>query len=192
MGRLDTQKGIERLYGAAMELRRQNVEIDWRIIGSEVVSDKPEKSWTSRFEAIGIPIRPPIYSSDKITEELANADVLVLPSRWEGAPLTILEAQRLGCVPIAAAVGATGELIEDGVDGTLLKSSDDWALTLDLAAMLQRLSTDRDELTRLSVGAAARTAAVSWKTNVSPLVRQLELWFPKRWNADAHSKASAG
>lgn len=187
MGRLDTQKGIERLYGTAVELRRRNVEIDWRIIGSEVVSEKPENSWTSRFEAIGISIRPPIYSSDKITDELTKADVLVLPSRWEGAPLTILEAQRLGCVPVVAAVGATGELIEDGVNGVLLNAPDDWAMTLDLAAVIQRLATNREELARLSIGAADRAANASWRTSVVPLVKQLERWFPKRWNGDTQS-----
>lgn len=185
MGRLDSQKGIERLFGAAVELRRRNVEIDWRIIGSEVVSDKHKKSWTSQFEAIGISIQSPIYSSDKITEELAKADVVVLPSRWEGAPLTILEAQRLGCVPVVAAVGATGELIENEVDGVLLDASDDWAMTLDLVSVLQRLSSNREDLTRLSIGAAARAVDASWQKNILPLVKQIERWFPKRLNGNA-------
>lgn len=180
MGRLDKQKGIERLYGAAVELWQRNVGVDWQVIGSEVVSDSGRNSWTSQFEGIGIPILPPIYSADKVTEQLAKADVLVLPSRWEGAPLTILEAQRLGCVPIATAVGATGELIEDGVDGILLKSSDDWALTLELAGTLQQLSIDRQQLVRLSSGGARRTVSSSWQTNVIPLVRHLERWFPDR------------
>jgi hypothetical protein len=90
-----------------------------------------------------------------------------------------------------AAVGATGELIEDGVDGALLGSSDDWALTSELATVLQQLSTNREDLARLSSGAAARAASVSWQTNVAPLVKQLELWFPKRWNADAQSPSKA-
>lgn len=183
MGRLDTQKGIERLYGAAVELRRRNVEIDWRVIGSEIMNDSPDKSWTSRFAEIGITIRPPIYSADKITEELAKADVLILPSRWEGAPLTILEAQRLGCVPITAAVGATDELIKNGVDGVLLHSQDDWALTRDIADMLQQFSMNRGELMRLSGGAAVRASSVSWRKNTVPLCKQLEAWFPKRWKA---------
>lgn len=185
MGRLDTQKGIERLYGAAVELRNRHVNIDWRIIGSEVVNDKSGESWTSRFESIGVAIRPPMYSAEKITEELTKADVLVLPSRWEGAPLTILEAQRLGCVPVVAAVGATNELIDDSIDGVLVKSSDDWAMTRDLASALELLASDRAELSRLSEGASARVAGVSWKENVAPLVKQLRLWFPTRWQAAA-------
>jgi hypothetical protein len=53
--------------------------------------------------------------------------------------------------------------------------------------VLQQLSTNREDLARLSSGAATRAASVSWQTNVAPLVKQLELWFPKRWNADAQS-----
>jgi glycosyltransferase involved in cell wall biosynthesis len=185
MGRLDTQKGIERLYTAARELQQRDVVIDWQIIGSEVVSDNPEHSWTSRFEDIGIQIRPAIYAAEKLTDELSRADVLVLPSRWEGAPLTILEAQRLGCVPIATAVGAVSELINHGVDGVLLDASDDWGVACDLTAVLQRLASNREELAQLSIGASSRAATVSWTTNIAPLVRQFEAWFPQRWNAMA-------
>lgn len=180
MGRLDTQKGIERLYGAALELRRRTVEIDWQVIGSEVVNDAAKTPWTARFEAIGITIRPPMYAADRITEQLAAADVLVLPSRWEGAPLTIIEAQRLGCVPIAADVGAASELIENGIDGILLAPSDDWALTLDFVAALENLSANREDVARLAAGAATRAASASWHRNVAPLVRQLEQWYPDR------------
>lgn len=182
MGRLDTQKGIERLYGAAVELARRHVDIDWRIIGSEVISDSGENSWTARFQKIGIQIQPPIFSADKITAEFSKADVFVLPSRWEGAPLTILEAQRLGCVPLAAAVGATDELIDHDKDGILLRSQDDWGLTLDLVRELGKLSANRDELTRLSIAAADRTRAMSWLSHIAPLAKQIETWFPKRWN----------
>lgn len=185
MGRLDMQKGIERLFGVATELRHLQVPIDWQVIGSEVVSEDPGDSWTARFEAIGISIRPPIYPAEKITDELAKADVLVLASRWEGAPLTILEAQRLGCVPIVTAVGATGELVADGIDGILLDAKDDWGLTLQFVATLQRLSTDRAELACLSARAARRVASTSWQGNIAPLARQLAQWFPSRWNPTA-------
>lgn len=188
MGRLDAQKGVERLYGAALELRRREVPIDWRVVGSEVLAEQGQDSWTARFARIGIAVQPPIFAEAKITEQLAEADVLVLPSRWEGAPLTILEAQRLGCVPVVVAVGATGELIEGDVDGVLVEPSDDWAVTLGIADSLQKLAAGREDLARLSAGAVERARHASWTASVAPLAAQLRRWFEKRWRDGADER----
>ena len=50
----------------------------------------------------------------------AWADAVLLPSRFEGVPLIVLEAQRFGCAVVATDVGATAEAIEDGADGFLV------------------------------------------------------------------------
>jgi glycosyltransferase involved in cell wall biosynthesis len=115
----------------------------------------------------------------------------VVPSRWEGAPLTILEAQRLGCVPVAAAVGAVGELIAHGRDGVLLDAADDWSVASALAAVVERLAADREALARLSAGAASRAAAASWARSIAPLAGHLEAWFPQRWSGTAERAAAA-
>ncbi|MDN3719236.1 glycosyltransferase family 4 protein [Roseibium salinum] len=106
LGRLDRQKGIERIFfAAARTLQRRGVQLDWRIIGSDVMDSGAGGSWKERFEEIGIQVEPPVYDSRRLSKLMAWADVFVLPSRWEGAPLTIIEAQRLGCVPVATNVG---------------------------------------------------------------------------------------
>jgi glycosyltransferase involved in cell wall biosynthesis len=161
------------------------------VIGSEVVSEADGPSWIEWFEEIGISIQPAIYAADKLTEELSAADVLVLPSRWEGAPLSILEAQRLGCVPVAAAVGAVGELITHGRDGILLEGADDWSVASALAAVVERLAADRETLAQLSAGAASRAAVASWARSIAPLAGQLQAWFPQRWSGAAKRPTAA-
>ena len=52
-------------------------------------------------------------------EFMCAADVLVLPSRTEGMPLTILEAMALKTPVVASNVGGIPELIDDGVTGIL-------------------------------------------------------------------------
>jgi hypothetical protein len=156
------------------------VRVDWRIIGSDVIDAGAGGSWQTRFEDIGIQVESPVYSSRDLNKAFAWADVVVLPSRWEGAPLTILEAQRLGCVPIATAVGAVGELIEHGVDGLLIRATDDGAVTRELAAAIERLAGDPAELRRMAETAAERNATRGWDQTVEPLMRQLAAWFPDR------------
>ena len=95
-------------------------------------------------------------------------------------------------MPVVAAVGATGELIADGQDGILLAARDDWDLTLQFAATLQRLCDDRAELERLSTIGAARVSTVSWQANVAALAAQFALWFPTRWKGGpAHAATMA-
>ncbi len=180
LGRLDAQKGIERLFATVRDLRQQSVPIEWKIIGSDVMDTGAGGSWKERFAEIGVHVDAPVYSSRHLNKAFAWADVVVLPSRWEGAPLTIIEAQRLGCVPIATAVGAVGELIEHGVDGLLIESTDDNVIISEMTEMIAALAEDSAALRRLSEAAAERGASLAWDRSVEPLVQQLMAWFPDR------------
>ncbi|MBG6165233.1 glycosyltransferase involved in cell wall biosynthesis [Labrenzia sp. EL_195] len=188
LGRLDRQKGIERIFAAARTLKRRGVEIDWRVVGSDIMDAGAGGSWKDRFAEIGIRVEPPVYDSRHLSKLLTWADVFVLPSRWEGAPLAIIEAQRLGCVPIATDVGAVSELIDHKVDGLLLRSSDDGVVTHDLTAVLEGIIKSPGLLQNLSKQAAARSTDRSWDKSLQPLLRQLHTWFPDRLQSIRRTK----
>jgi glycosyltransferase involved in cell wall biosynthesis len=180
IGRLDTQKGIERLYAAAQLAKRRNLPIDFRLIGSEVLADQQRGSWTRQFADLGITLEPAIYAARALTEAFAQADVLILTSRWEGAPLTILEAQRVGCIPVVTAVGAVGELVTHDEDGLLIEAEDDSAVAHELVNALARLLSEPHLLHRLRSRAAEKAAGITWVENLSPLMDRLGAWFPFR------------
>ncbi len=52
-----------------------------------------------------------------VSEILDIMDVAVLTSKWEGMPISIIEALCKGCPVVATNIGGTGELISDGVTG---------------------------------------------------------------------------
>ncbi len=81
-----------------------------------------------------------------------------MPSRWEGAPLMIAEAQQLGCVPVATAVGAVDELINHGRDGILIRNGNDAQIVADMTRILTILAQDREALMRTAEGALASAA----------------------------------
>ena len=71
---------------------------------------------------------------DNVLGILDAADIFVMPSRYEGFPIALLEAMALGKPIIATAVNGIPEAIENAYNGLLVPSEDDKALA---AALLQ-------------------------------------------------------
>lgn len=57
-------------------------------------------------------------------EILASADVLLMPSRYEGFPIALLEAMARGVVPVASNLAGIAEAIEDRTTGLLAAPGD--------------------------------------------------------------------
>ena len=81
---------------------------------------------------------------------LAAADVVAMPSRWEGLGVAALEAMAAGKPVVAARVGGLAEVVRHGETGLLVPPQDVEAL----AAALAGLAADRPRRERL--GAAGR------------------------------------
>jgi len=88
-----------------------------------------------------------------IPELLAQADIFVLSSNWEGMPLSVLEAMASGKPVIATAVGGVPELVENGTTGILVPPADPDAL----ANAIVSLAKDPEK--RASLGAMAQIVA---------------------------------
>ncbi len=71
-----------------------------------------------------------------VAPELARAQALVLTSRWEGFPRSILEAMRAGLPVVASAVGGVHEAVSDGVTGFVTAPTDVAANAAALARLL--------------------------------------------------------
>jgi glycosyltransferase involved in cell wall biosynthesis len=88
-------------------------------------------------------------SRSDVAEILGAADVFVLSSSYEGAPLTVLEALRGGVPVVASDVGDIGLMVRDGQEGFLVPRGDIDGFRL----ALKRLASD-GELRRAMSGAA--------------------------------------
>ena len=161
MGRLDYQKGFDRYLEIASALQGPNLRFS--MVGAAVLdgveSDLPH--WLER------------HPLAKTPEALAHAydriDILLMPSRAEGLPLAILEAQRAGVLPIVSNVGAVHEAIDDGVNGILLPAN---AVVKTAIDVLQRLVIDREQLRRLT---GDKKADDRWADNARRLLSALGL-----------------
>lgn len=105
-------------------------------------------------------------------ELLGNAQILLLPSWWEGLPMSVLEGMAWGLCPVVTAVGGLATLVRDGDNGVVVPVGDPPALT----AALDKLLSD-DEV-RVQVGARARESvrpfgADAWADRLVTLYREL-------------------
>ena len=107
---------------------------------NEVVSLGLESRFTFAGERDDVPLR------------LADGDLFVLVSDYEGLPISIIEAMRAGLAVAASDVGGVGELVEHEVSGLVFDNVDLEAVR----ATLQRLVSDGR--TRARMGEAGRAA----------------------------------
>lgn len=118
VGRFDRQKGIDIFLGA---IRRLNEEGQGRfafdVVGGEVLGDE---------SSLPIILPPNVthhgwLSGGRVHERYKAADILVMPSRWEGFGLCAIEAFRAGTPVLARRVGALTDIVSNGNNGYLFE-----------------------------------------------------------------------
>jgi glycosyltransferase involved in cell wall biosynthesis len=118
VGRLERVKGVDILLRAAGYLKKKySMKIRIGIVGTGVLlSDLKRLSINlginNTVEFLGV--------RGDILSLLDKSSIFVLPSRWEGLPISILEAMSRNVPVIATSVGGISEIINDGEDGVLV------------------------------------------------------------------------
>ncbi|MDF2729336.1 MAG: glycosyl transferase [Acidimicrobiia bacterium] len=147
VGRLSRQKGQDIAIEALAKLGRRDVTI--RLLG-----DGPARGeLTELASALGVSDRVefwgPVPDPDR---HLRAADIVVVPSRWDGMSLALLEAMAVGTAIVATDVPGTEILGEAGV---VIPIEDVGSLAAALAELL-----DADQR-RQQLAAAARRASMN-------------------------------
>ncbi|MFN3526039.1 MAG: glycosyltransferase [Paracoccus sp. (in: a-proteobacteria)] len=153
LGRLDKQKGIDRVCAIYRILADKAPQMSLSVAGRSVVEeDGTSLIWPKSTRCLGA-VRGPAA----LTQLLTQTDILVLPSLYEGLPLSVLEAQRCGVVVIVTEAGAVREAVTDGETGFVVPQTD---CIEQISARILDLDADREMLSRVS-RAAAQTSR-SW------------------------------
>jgi len=124
-GRIDEpQKRVSALPWIARTLQEQGIDFEMRIVGDG------EAMGTLRAQTGGISAVRLLGSEDpsEVATHLRWADLWVLPSRYEGQSVAMLEAMACGCVPIVTRVrSGMNESIVDGESGIIVDVDEDAA-----------------------------------------------------------------
>ena len=96
---------------------------------------------------------------ERAIELLSSCRVLVLPSRWEGHPLALIEAMHLGVPVVASDIPGNREIVVDGQTGYLVPVDDASAYAKRLTCLLKDVPL-RQRMTADAQRRAAREYAV--------------------------------
>ena len=136
IGRLVPQKGFDILIQACGGLD----------VTVEIVGEGPERS---RLEAIAPPNVRLLGAQEDIPRRLADADLFVVPSRWEGFGLVAAEAMAAGVPVVATHVDGLREVL--GAKCAAVPPDDVEALR---AALIATLGDERERKERVDEGLA--------------------------------------
>jgi glycosyltransferase involved in cell wall biosynthesis len=161
LGRLDRQKGLERVVESIRIAKLRGLNFEWKIVGGNVVDSS--EAMSEMVEIIDEYGLPPVHEPVLISKLYAWADVLLIPSHWEGLPLTIIEAMRLGCVPLATDVGAVTEIVNHNIDGIVLEQFDPNTCVDSLVSLFY----DGIRLRELSEAAVKTSVSRTWESAIA-------------------------
>lgn len=161
VGRLQHVKGFDllvRAFAAASDSRVVPTDARLRIGG-----DGPEEAALRSLAVdLGLADRVDLLgrlARRQVAEEMAQATVVVVPSRAESFGITVLEAWRAGAPVVATTRGGPPEFVTDGETGLLVDPTDTGAL----AGALERALGDAELRHRLgSAGRALVESTYTW------------------------------
>jgi L-malate glycosyltransferase len=133
MGRLEPQKAPLDFLEALRLLAPRHPDAQFLMAGEGSLREQV----LNRVEALGLAGRVRLlpWQTDP-ARTLQAFDIYVLSSRWEGLPLTLLEAMASGCAVVSTDVDGCAEAIEDGFSGALVRAGQPGALADKLDELL--------------------------------------------------------
>lgn len=148
IGRLSTQKGQDVLLSAWPEVLRSVPDARLALVGEGPLRDELAQRIVPGVSIEG--------ASDDVPAWLAVADVIAMPSRWEGMSLSMLEAMARGRSVVASDVAGVREAFGDA--SAIVPPEDPGSLAHALAQRLQDPDLAREEGRRLRSAVEERFA----------------------------------
>lgn len=155
-GRLTRQKNQAMLIEAFAALREKNPEYILDIYGEGPLQVELQ----AKIDALGLNGVAVLKGNvPNIHEEMADAEIFVLPSDFEGLSNALLEAMMMGLPCIATNCAGCDEVIEDGVNGLLIPVGDTQALEQSLLQLVN------DEKYARRIGRKASETTAKYEVN---------------------------
>ncbi len=160
VGRLEPRKGVDELLAAAPAILEAQPMVELVLVGDATGSTPRGSTYPAEWAASAGSDRDRVrfagpVDDDELARYYADADIVVVPSRFESFGLTVLEAMRAGVPVVVTATGEMQHIVAEAACGAVVPPLEPGAL----AAALIRLAGDAGERRRLGAAGRARFAA---------------------------------
>jgi glycosyltransferase involved in cell wall biosynthesis len=158
------RKGTTDLVPAFVDLASRRPDLKLTVMGAGMPQEAVLRSFPDylhcRIEYV------PQTTAEEYAERMLGAAVYVIPSMFEGTPLTLMEAMATGLPAVGTATCGMKDVIRDGINGFQVPFRDPAAL----AAALSRVLTQRELRERLGRQAHADVVAhYTWDVVAGPV-----------------------
>ncbi|MCE5345228.1 MAG: glycosyltransferase family 4 protein [Bacteroidales bacterium] len=147
IGRIVKDKGIEYIFQALKVLREKEIPFKFMMAGVGEDKDEYVRRFSdilgSYFEYRGV------VSGDSKTALLKECNVFLLPSFYEGLPISLLECMSFALVPVVTNVGSIKNVITDGYNGIIIRKHS----YEDISEAIARLINEKDLMEKLGANA---------------------------------------
>jgi glycosyltransferase involved in cell wall biosynthesis len=150
VGNLIPRKGLHVLLDALASIREPSFRLD--VVGSPDMDRGYAARIREQVGKAGLEGRVRFHGTlagESLVERFSDAQLLAVPSTYEGFGIVYLEAMGFGLPVIASASGATDEIVRHESTGFLVPPGDPWSL----ARRVESLVEDRELLRRMSLTA---------------------------------------
>ncbi|MFM2061302.1 MAG: hypothetical protein RLZZ507_972 [Cyanobacteriota bacterium] len=153
------RKGILDIVPAVSQVMERYPSLKFTIAGCSfdeetVLADFPEEI-RSRIQVI-----PSVSTNEELIEIYRQHSILLLPSYFEGQPLTMLEAAAMGLAIVTTNICGMTDFIEDGIDGLTVPVGD----VEELAQSLDKLVSNQILARSLGEVARQKVQAYTWES----------------------------
>ena len=159
-GGITQRKGIKDLLDAWRMVRRPGWKL--KLLGGLPRDFSPLAPYRDDFEWLGR------VGHAEMPARMADADVFVFPSLFEGSAVVTYEAMACGLPSIVTK--ESGSVARDGLDGVIVPAADPSAI----ARAMERLGTDPDLREAMSISARARAEQFGWPRYHESLLRAID------------------
>jgi glycosyltransferase involved in cell wall biosynthesis/GT2 family glycosyltransferase len=154
VGRFEQRKGFDLALSAASAVLATLPRVEIHFVGGEL--DDEARAMMAATATLRLEHDPRVrflglLPRDALEQAYREADVVLVPSRYESFGLVAIEAMAAGRPVVALAAGGLAEVVTDGVDGRLVADTPEAATMI--AGVLSALGRDRDACERLATGA---------------------------------------
>lgn len=156
-GRLEERKGVTYLLGAIPKVLAKHDNVEFIVVGADTMTGpgktsvlaslKQQLSDAGCLHSVNFVSHVPL---DQMPEYYRSADICVVPSLYENAPYTVLEAMASGKPVIGSAAGGTKEYVTHGHTGIVVPPADADAIANALIELIE------DKNKRIQYGLNAR------------------------------------